>query len=167
MGTEVMKRCSTCKHNINVLPFEPCNAPALCIDYSKWEPSHTATDPKTTVGSIKPPMHALPPVALIYGGLVMEDGERKYSLMNYRNSVVPALTYYDAALRHLFAWLDGEDCAADSGLPHLAHVIGCMAVLLDSKEQGTLKDNRPTKGQAAKLLARLADERKAKQEGKQ
>lgn len=84
----------------------------------------------------------------------MANGEHKYGLFNWRHIPVPADVYYDAMLRHLLAWLDGEDYAQDSGCHHLAHVMACCAVVLDAREQGTLMDNRGVPGKAPGLIGK-------------
>lgn len=106
-------------------------------------------NPKTVLGLRKPPTHAIPPVALLHLGGAMADGEAKYGLMNWRQKRVSASVYYDAAMRHLLAWWDGEDSASDSGCHHLAHVMACMSILLDAEANKTLNDDRPTPGAAA------------------
>lgn len=100
-------------------------------------------NPKTVMGSAKPPLHAIPPVALLHLGQAMADGERKYGLVNWRERTVSSSVYYDAMMRHLLEWWDGTDRAADSGRHHLAHVMACCAILLDAENIGRLNDNRP------------------------
>ena len=112
-------------------------------------------NPKTVMGLAKPPFRAIPPVALIHFGRAMMDGLRKYGIVNWRDAPVTASTYYDAALRHLLAYWDGEDTAEDSGVDHLGHVMACCAIILDAREQGTLNDDRGTKGMFSKLVAKL------------
>jgi hypothetical protein len=55
---------------------------------------------------------------------------------------VSSTVYYDAALRHLMAWFDGETIDPESGLSHLAHVMACCNILLDAEKNGKLNDNR-------------------------
>lgn len=38
--------------------------------------------------------------------------------------------YFDAALRHIIAWKEGERFDSDTKLPHLAHAICCLLFLL-------------------------------------
>ncbi len=101
------------------------------------------TNPKTAFGQVKPGIHAIPPVALLHCGRGMENGEVKYGLTNWREHEVSASVYYNAAFRHFGAWWDGEQCAADSGVHHLGHVMACCAILLDAEHMGKLNDNRP------------------------
>ena len=102
------------------------------------------TNPKSVFGTAKPGFHAIPPVALLHCGRGMEDGEVKYGLTNWREHEVSASVYYDAALRHLMSWWDGEQVAADSGVHHLGHTMACCAILLDAEHMGKLNDDRPS-----------------------
>lgn len=60
---------------------------------------------------------------------VLEYGAQKYSDENWRKCDGP-LRYYDAALRHLFAYMRGEQVDPESGLCHLAHAACCVLFLL-------------------------------------
>lgn len=119
----------------------------------------TDSNPKTTNGRLKPPVHAIPPSAIIALGLAMENGEGKYGLMNWRQSAVSSSVYYDAALRHLLAWWDGENVAQDSNVHHLAHVMACCAILIDAEIGNKLLDDRPVAGPAAEMISHLHDQR--------
>lgn len=109
-------------------------------------------NPKTAIGRSKPPLCAIPPVALLHLGAAMADGERKYGRFNWRDNAVTSSVYYDAMQRHLMAWWDGERCAADSGQHHLAHVMACCSILLDAEANGTLNDDRRGENLAAQLI---------------
>ena len=41
---------------------------------------------------------------------------------------------------------EGVDTDEDSGLPHLAHALACIVILIDATEAGMLKDDRMYKG---------------------
>jgi hypothetical protein len=86
--------------------------------------------------------------------LGFRDGAEKYDPFNWRKSNVEAQTYIGAALRHLLAWQDGEEVADDSGLPHLAHALSCLAILVDAQTGGFLIDNRPPAGAMPAVLHR-------------
>lgn len=103
-------------------------------------------NPKTIIGTKKPPLHVVPPVAMFHLGQAMADGEAKYGLMNWREHRVSASVYYNAAMRHMMAWWDGENRASDSGVHHLAHAMACSAILLDAESIGQLNDDRPLAG---------------------
>lgn len=73
---------------------------------------------------------------------VHKHGADKYGISNWRMQEILASTYEGAILRHFVAWARGEDIDPDSGLPHLAHIRACCAVVLDSEIHGTLIDDR-------------------------
>lgn len=118
-------------------------------------------NPKTAVGRLKPPVRAIPPSAIIALGLAMENGELKYGLMNWRTRDVSSSVYYDAAMRHLMSWWDGEDRAADSNVHHLAHVMACCAILIDAEINGNLHDDRPARGPVAAMITTIWNDRTA------
>lgn len=82
----------------------------------------------------------------------MELGAAKYGAYNWRSKKVRRMVYLAAALRHLAADLDGEEIDSESGQPHLAHALACMAILLDARSTGNLIDDRPPKGAAAQTI---------------
>jgi hypothetical protein len=73
----------------------------------------------------------------------MQEGARKYGRHNYRAVGVRASVYYDAAMRHLMAWWEGEDIDPESGLSHLVKAIACLAVIRDSMVNRNWIDDRP------------------------
>jgi hypothetical protein len=109
-------------------------------------------NPKTRFGVAKPSVTLIPGPALIHCALAFRDGATKYGPANWRVDPVTASTYTDAAFRHLLDYWDGEDRASDSGVLHLAHAMACLAILIDAQEQGTLKDDRPTKGTTPRVI---------------
>jgi len=111
-------------------------------------------NPKKAYGDRKVPLGLVPASALVYAALAMQDGAEKYGAYNWREKPVRSTTFYHAALRHLLAWFDGEEDAEDSGVPHLAHALACIAIIVDAKETGHLLDDRPPKGGAARVLKR-------------
>jgi hypothetical protein len=120
-------------------------------------------NPKDAAALTRVPMHLLPAVGTIYGAMACKDGADKYGPYNWRERAISLTQYIGAMDRHLKALLDGEDCASDSKLPHLAHVIATAAILLDAKEAGALLDDRPKRsGNAAGLIERLNADLKAK-----
>lgn len=109
-------------------------------------------NPKTVLGLAKPSISVIPPVAILHLGKAMADGKRKYGLMNWREKTVTSSVYYDAAMRHLMAWWDGEENAADSGVHHLGHAMACLAIALDAQSMGKLNDDRPIPGMFAEAV---------------
>jgi hypothetical protein len=53
--------------------------------------------------------------------------------------------YYDAAMRHLASFWEGNDTDPDSGgnLPHIIKAMACLLVLRDSQMMGNWIDDRP------------------------
>ncbi len=113
-----------------------------------------STNPKDLIGVKKPRLSLVSPAGIIYEALAMQNGGAKYGPYNFRDKKVQALIYIDAAMRHLLAWLDGEEVAADSGVPHLGHAKACIGILIDALENKCLLDDRPKKGVAAELIER-------------
>lgn len=109
------------------------------------------SNPKTTIGVTKVPLHLVPPSAKHFLALALEDGARKYGAYNWRDASISVSVYKSAAERHLDAFWDGEDLAPDSNIPHIAHAMACMALMLDAQTIGRLNDDRPTRGEAARL----------------
>lgn len=116
------------------------------------------TNPKDGIGSTKVPIHLFPATAILMGCMAFLDGGLKYGRANWRIAGVRASIYYDAANRHLTKWFEGEEIDSDSGLPHLAHAIACIAILIDANCAGKLNDDRMVKGGYIKLLNKLTPE---------
>ena len=124
--------------------------------------SEKGTNPKDLMGIQKVPVISLiPPASLIYEGLAMrygaylapkKDGTLGYGPYNWRDNRVVASIYVDACMRHLMGWWDGEECADDSGVPHLGHAKACLGILADAKESHNLADDRPLPGPASELI---------------
>lgn len=114
-------------------------------------------NPKDLVAAAKPDLSLVPPALIIWVAKCMENGAKRYSKANWRNEdqKVRMTVYLSAALRHVLALVDGEDCASDSGLPHAAHAAASMGIILDALACGTLIDDRSKPGPAAKLLEQL------------
>lgn len=113
------------------------------------------SNPKDMVGSSKVPMHLFPSSATALGALALLDGALKYGRGNWRAVGVRSSIYYDAAQRHLMKWFEGEDTDPDSGLPHLAHALACIAILVDAKAAGKLNDDRAYPANFPAFLAEL------------
>ena len=110
------------------------------------------TNPKDAIGSDKIPLHLWPETASIMGSLAMLDGALKYGRSNFRAMGVRSSIYYDASRRHLIKWFEGENVDEESGLPHLAHALACIAILVDAEAAGKLNDDRMVQGGTLKLI---------------
>lgn len=91
----------------------------------------------------KPPMQLLPPLALRLVALGFGYGRGKYGAWNYLQGQGLSLTELaGAAMRHLNAWIAGEDVDAESGCRHLAMAACCVLMILESEERKTGQDDR-------------------------
>ena len=132
------------------------------------EKTSKATNPKDGIAANKMPLHLWPETATIYGCLALLSGMLKYGRSNWRVKGVLASVYVDATKRHLNAWFEGQDMDVDSGLPHLAHALASLAVLVDAISAGNLVDDRNVKGgysEAMVLLTPMVAVLKARKEG--
>lgn len=90
----------------------------------------------------KPPISLLPLAGVEAAARAFQDG-LKYGLHNYKKGM-SAHELADAALRHIFAYLSGEDITPDSenGAPHLGCAIAELMMIEECKRLGTLVDDR-------------------------
>jgi hypothetical protein len=105
-------------------------------------------NPKDLVGVRKAPMSTVPANVIAEVGVAMLEGSRKYGRHNYRVAGVRSSVYYDAAMRHLMAWWEGEDIDTDSGMSHVVKAITTLAVLRDAQHQQMLTDDRPPRSES-------------------
>jgi hypothetical protein len=96
----------------------------------------------------KLPLGLIPREALLAEAAVLQFGAQKYDAHNWRKGMAWS-RLGDAAMRHLLAWLDGEDNDPETGLPHLAHLRCCAGFLLNYAERGIGEDDRHTAPDAA------------------
>ncbi len=89
----------------------------------------------------KPPISLIPMVALIGMAKVFGFGAKKYGKHNYRKGM-DHTRVLDAAGRHLFAIMDGEDTDPESKQPHWAHALCCIAMYAFFKAARVGKDDR-------------------------
>jgi hypothetical protein len=117
--------------------------------------SQERENPKDFIGDTKVALCAVPPASLIYEALARMDGDMKYGFYNFRDKRVSCMVYLNAAARHILAYLDGEECAADTGIPHLGGAKASLGIVIDAFEGGYLIDDRPSKGSCARLLEKF------------
>ena len=103
------------------------------------------TNPKDAVGISKSPLSVIPSPFLHSLGLAMLEGSLKYGRHNYREAGIRYSVYYDAMMRHMNAWWEGEDIDPESGLPHPVKAAACCAILFDALLQENGNDDRPPK----------------------
>jgi hypothetical protein len=99
-------------------------------------------NPKDAIASAKPDLSLVTRAMAESIAAAMQNGVAKYGRNNWRSTPVRALVYTAAAMRHVKAWEDGEDVAADSGVHHLDHAIASLCIMRDAAAFGTLVDNR-------------------------
>ncbi len=121
-------------------------------------------NPKQRYGDLKPNLALVPGVAIAHEALAFENGAAKYGAYNWRDKAVEAMTYVAANMRHVQAWLDGEEYSVDTtaaGKPvhNLAHARASLGILLDCIEQGNLIDNRPIAGKTSAMHERVKEQR--------
>lgn len=112
-----------------------------------------AINPKDAIGATKLPLQLFPAEAIALGCLGMLEGASKYGRNNFiAGDGVVASIYVEAAKRHLDAWFAGEECAPDTGTPHLANALATIAILVKCIAHDKLIDDRdysPVAGGAA------------------
>lgn len=76
----------------------------------------------------KPPLSIIPLEALQLEAKVFAFGAAKYGKSNYKKGMAWSRVI-DAALRHIFAYANGENLDPESGMSHLGHARCCLAML--------------------------------------
>jgi hypothetical protein len=89
----------------------------------------------------KPRLALLPFEALVEVSKVLSFGANKYEVHNWRKGF-KWTRLIDAALRHVFAWVVGEDKDPETGLSHLAHAVCGLLFLLTYELRGGGVDDR-------------------------
>ena len=88
----------------------------------------------------KPRMDLLDPYAMEELAKVLTFGAKKYAPDNWRKGITYA-RLVAAALRHIFAFMLGQDKDPETELPHPAHAMCCMMFLVwMMKERPNLDD---------------------------
>jgi hypothetical protein len=103
------------------------------------------TNPKDAIGVTKTPFSCVPANVIAEIALGLMEGARKYGRHNYRNTPISMSIYYDAAIRHLTQFWEGEDIDPDSGLNHITKTLSCLTVLRDAMLNDMWNDDRPPK----------------------
>ncbi len=123
-----------------------------------------AENPKHAFGLSKPCLSAVPIPPLMEAAMGMGEGAWKYGRHNYRHTRIYASIYFDAVMRHMFAWWEGEDTDPDSGLHHVTKALCSLLVLRDAQIRGMDEDDRPPRSEAEWLneMTKVWRERQAK-----
>ena len=155
---ETIKSCSTCGIHT---PITGCPRAKQCDDrFSEWQPksSKKMTPTEETIinntydiwskeqQGIKHDT-GKPPISLLHRSFVegtaqvMAYGAQKYGRFNFCKGM-NYTRLSDAAMRHLIAWVDGEDLDPESGLPHLFHAAASINMLCGNIALSVGKDDR-------------------------
>lgn len=110
------------------------------------------TNPKDTVADGKLPLHLVPDTLDVFAALAFLEGALKYGAYNWRVAGVRASVYRSALDRHISKWWNGEWADPDTGVPHLANAIACLAILADAHVARKLIDDRPPSINLAGLI---------------
>lgn len=86
-------------------------------------------------------MSLLSPIAINAIAQVMTFGKKKYDAHNWRKGIQSS-RLLAAALRHIFAYMGGQDKDDESGLSHLAHAGCCIQFLLEFEQTRPDLDDR-------------------------
>lgn len=132
--TNYVLTCGDCRS-----PFETNNMLARACPRC----SPTVANPKDAVGSKKVSMSHVPASVMLEVSLAMQEGAGKYGSFNWADKPIRVRAYYDALMRHMAAWIEGEDTDPDSGLPHVVKALATLVVLRDAQRRGKVIDDRP------------------------
>jgi hypothetical protein len=116
------------------------------------------TNPKDRAAVHKLPLGLVPGSMKVFAALAFTEGDAKYGGYNWREAGVLASVYRDAMERHLESWWNGEDADPKTGIPHLASVLACAAILLDAGLAGKLEDDRPPSVPMGDLIRHLEED---------
>lgn len=114
--------------------------------------TNTPPNPKEIFGNRKPPISYIPLSAKLAELEALFDGLLKYGPHNWRDQPVEAMTYIEAAMRHLELYKVGEEITRDTLVSNLGAVKACCSILIDAAVHGTLIDNRRHSKEEADLL---------------
>lgn len=106
-----------------------------------WENAAYTGDAGTKADAGKPRTDLLPVAALTSVAHVLTFGADKYGPYNWHGLSVSRL--YGAALRHLWAWWQGDEFDDETGRPHLAHAAACVLMALEQTMFRGEYDDRP------------------------
>lgn len=101
------------------------------------------SNPKDAFGSAKAPLGLVPDTVTADVSMAFLEGALKYGRYNWRVAGVRASIYNDAMERHRAKWWNGESRDPLTRVKHLANLVACAAIVLDSEICGMLEDDRP------------------------
>ena len=102
----------------------------------------------------KAKLYLLPPKSILEVGKVLTYGAEKYDAENWRKVDDLQNRYTSAALRHIFAHIDGEKLDEETGLSHLAHAMCCLLFKLEDELLGESEKERTRETDAGEYQPR-------------
>ena len=102
----------------------------------------------------KAKLYLLPPKSILEVGKVLTYGAEKYDAENWRKVDDLQNRYTSAALRHIFAHMDGELEDEETGLSHLAHAMCCLLFKLEDELLGKGEKERTREVDSGKYTTR-------------
>lgn len=113
------------------------------------------TNPKDAIGATKLPIGLVPSTGINLASVAFLEGATKYGRYNWRVAGVRTSIYYDAAMRHLEKYWNGEDVDGETGVPHLASALACIMIIEDARCAEKLEDDRPPRADVSAQIAEL------------
>jgi hypothetical protein len=146
---KVVTVCNICGEEFAIVDGHLCEGKGKLVKES---------NPKDVIGSTKIGLSNVPLGPLFELAAGMTEGAIKYGRHNYRAIGVRSSIYFDAAIRHLFAWWEGEDFDPDSRIHHLAKAMCCLVIVRDAQMNGKCVDDRPPKTEVTNLFIKKMSE---------
>jgi len=102
------------------------------------EPPTPARGQRDGNGEGKPQLTLIPRAALDCEAKALSYGANKYSRNNWRKGM-PYLESLDSVLRHITAFVEGEDDDPESGVSHLGHAKAGLSFIIQYEAEADLK----------------------------
>lgn len=126
-------------------------------EWAGFGPEGKDTNPKDMIGDTKLNLGLVPDTLQVMAALAFTEGATKYGSYNWRVAGIRNSVYHAALKRHLAKWWNGEDKDETTGVPHLASVIACAAIILDATLAGKATDDRPPKAAVSELIDSMVE----------
>jgi hypothetical protein len=147
----VNKSCQSCRYRDAYGNDSPC---VECCDYDRWFPDgvtetrmgETRLKAIEAEGAVrydngKEKFGLIPPGPLFEVARVYTEGARKYASRNWEKGMDWSRVF-DASMRHMWKFWNGEENDHEDGLPHLAHAAWGMLTLLQYVQSFPELDDR-------------------------
>lgn len=147
--SSVCSNCGKTQETNNVIIYEGIKGDycsQLCLSQAESSDS-CEVDTGATAGKglrynkNKPEVHQVPTSLILAVAEVLKYGEKKYAKGNWKGGFEWTIPY-DCLMRHMMAWLNGQENDEESGLSHLYHAAANIAMLIEFKETHKELDNR-------------------------